>query len=397
MFQVSPQDRYVLMRKDTAVCSFTYNLRRRAVHGLEVYGASNAPWGASTADGSVDPMQLSWWISYRYIPTGRAGLSAILRGAGCADPASLLFKTLALNLSDQYWIRPEGLVLAWGDINYFENPYVDGRPDWTAQDGVHVRMGPGSATSGQLAKRWECREGRNLLVKGSSSSDCHEPWAELLASELCRAVLPEGAWAPYSIEEDPSGQPVSVCECFVDKDTEFVALDDVVRHFDAPIEASLHEAYVGILEGLGLRDARAAVDRELVIDFLGANDDRHEFNLGILLDSDSRKPLGVAPIFDNGRAFYHAARTEAQLVDGLLPYDARVFDNGEAGPLALVRDFSWLDFDALRSFAPAVGDIMSHTQHPDWFAQAAQKQYLLRVDALERAAMRAGSCGRSGR
>ena len=200
-------------------------------------------------------------------------------------------------------------------------------------------------------------------------------------------MLPEGAWVPYSIEEDPSGQPVSVCECFVDKDTEFVALDDVVRHFDAPVETSLHEAYVGILEGLGLEDARAAVDRELAIDFLGANDDRHEFNLGILLDSDSRKPLGVAPIFDNGRAFYHAARAEAQLVDGLLPYDARVFDNGEVGPLALVRDFSWLDFDALRSLAPAVGDIMSHTQHPDWFARAAQKQYLLRVDTLERAAM----------
>ena len=91
MFQVSPQDRYVLMRKDIAACSFTYNLRRRAVHDLEVYDASNAPWGASAADGSVDPMQLSWWISYRYIPTGRAGLSCILRGAGCADPASLLF------------------------------------------------------------------------------------------------------------------------------------------------------------------------------------------------------------------------------------------------------------------------------------------------------------------
>ena len=318
MFQVSPQDRYVLMRKDAAVCSFTYNLRRRAVHDLEVYDASNAPWGASAADGSVDPMQLSWWIFHRSVPTGRAGLSVILRGAGCADPASLLFKTLALNLSDQYWIRPEGLVLAWGDIDYFENPYVDGRPDWTAQDGVHVRTGPGSATSGQLAKRWECREGKNLLVKDSSSSDCHEPWAELLAPELCRAVLPEGAWVPYSIEEDPSGQPVSVCECFVDKDTELVALDDVVRHFDAPVEASLHKAYVGILEGLGLRDARAAVDRELVIDFLGANDDRHEFNLGILLDSDSRKPLGVAPIFDNGRAFYHAAR---------------VFDNGGRGRL----------------------------------------------------------------
>ncbi len=400
MFQLDPQDKYILMRKDAEVCSFTFNLRRRTIGDLTVMSENDAPWGASVVESGLDATQLAWWISYRYIPTGRNGLSAILRGAGCADPASLLFKSLALNLSDQYWIRPEGLDVSWGDVNYFENPYVDGRPDWTTLDGVHVRMGPGSATSGQLAKRWECRGStcgansptgaaaiKNVLVKGSSSNDCHEPWAELLTSELCRALLPEGSWVPYWVEEDSSGQPVSVCECFVDENTEFVALDDVVRHFDAPVDSNLHDAYVDILERLGVADARAAVDRELVLDFLTANDDRHEFNLGILLDSDSRTPLRVAPVFDNGRAFFPGAHTKSQLTEAVLPYDARVFDNGAAGPLALVRDLSWIDFDALRAFAPTVGDILSRTQHPAWFAPATQRQFLLRVDALERAAI----------
>ena len=386
MFRLSPQDRYVLMRKDAEVCSFAYNLRRRSVADLVVTSEADAPWGASTAEAGIDATQLAWWISYRYIPTGRHGLSAILRGAGCADPASLLFKSLALNLSDQYWIRPEGLSLSWREVNYFENPYVDGRSDWTARDGVHVRMGPGSATSGQLAKRWEYRDGKSVLVKGSSSSDCHEPWAEFLASELCHALLPEGSWVPYWVERDASGQPVSVCGCFVDEDTEFVALDDVVRHFDAPARGSLHDAYLDVLEGLGIAGARAATDRGLVLDFLTANDDRHEFNLGILLDSGTRKPLRPAPVFDNGQGFYHGARAAAELADAPLPYDARVFDNGEAGPLALVADFSWVDFDALRAFAPAVGEVLAHTGHPAWFAPAAQRQFLLRVDALERAA-----------
>ncbi len=386
MFQLGPQDRYVLMHKDVAVCSFAYNLRRRAVTGLVALSETDVPWGASAAEAGLDATQLAWWISYRYIPTGRHGLSAILRGAGCADPASLLFKSLALNLSDQYWIRPEGLDLAWQDVDYFDNPYIDGKPDWTAQDGVHVRMGPGSATSGQLAKRWECRNGKNVLVKGSSSSDDHEPWAELLASRLCQTLLPEGAWVPYWVERDEASRPVSVCACFADASTEFVALDDVVRHFDAPAHGALHDMYVELLENLGIADVRLAVDRELVLDFLGANDDRHEFNLGILLDSDSRVPLRTAPVFDNGRAFYHAARAESELAEGLLPYDARVFDNGGGCPLELVDDFSWIDFDALRAFAPTVGETLSHTRHPAWFAPAAQRQFLLRVDALERAA-----------
>ena len=159
MFQLGPQDTYVLMRKDVEVCSFTFNLRRRAIGDLVVMSENAAPWGAGVVESGLDATQLAWWVWQRGVPARRAGLSAILRGAGCADPASLLFKSLALNLSDQYWIRPEGLYVSWGDVNCFENPYVDGQPDRTALDGVHVRMGPGSATSGQLAKRWECRGG----------------------------------------------------------------------------------------------------------------------------------------------------------------------------------------------------------------------------------------------
>ncbi len=57
-----------------------------------------------------------------------------------------------------------------------------------------------------------------------------------------------------------------------------------------------------------------------------------------------------------------------------------------------MRDFSWIDFDTLRAFAPTVGEILSLTQRPAWFAPAARRQYLLRVNALERAALEAASC-----
>ena len=42
-----------------------------------------------------------------------------------------------------------GLGLSWHDVNYFANLYVDGRLDWTALDGVHVRMGLGGNVSSQ--------------------------------------------------------------------------------------------------------------------------------------------------------------------------------------------------------------------------------------------------------
>lgn len=387
MFQVDQQDRYTLMHKDTAVCTFSYNLRRRSVCDLEALRPDMAPWGASTSQGVIDPVQLGWWISYRYIPTGRAGLSDILRSAGCADPASLLFKTLALNLSDQYWIRPANLAVSWGEVNYFDNPYVDGHTVWTAADGVHVRMGPGSATSGQLAKHWESRDGRNVLVKGSSGADCHEPWAEELASGLCSVLMPAGAWLPYRVEER-DGLPVSVCACFANAGTEFVPLDDVMRHFDPPQHTSLFDTYAETLEQLGIPEARSSLERELVLDYLIANDDRHEFNLGVMLGSDSRKPLRCAPVFDNGRGFYLGAHCAEELTRGLYPYDARVFDNGGANSLGHVSDFSWIDFDALRAFAPAVKELLAQTRHPAWFAPAAKTQYLLRVAELESFALR---------
>ena len=41
------------------------------------------------------------------------------------------------------------LGLSWHDVGSFANLCVDGRLDWTALDGVHVRMGPGGYVSNQ--------------------------------------------------------------------------------------------------------------------------------------------------------------------------------------------------------------------------------------------------------
>ena len=60
MFQLGPQDRYVLMRKDVAVCSFSYNLRQRSVSQLGVHSDRDAPWGASTTEAGIDSTQLAW-------------------------------------------------------------------------------------------------------------------------------------------------------------------------------------------------------------------------------------------------------------------------------------------------------------------------------------------------
>lgn len=172
-----------LMCKNHRVARFSYTRRTRTARLLEVCDGSRwAPPGACGPDGQVDALNLNGWVSMRYVPHTREGLSRLLREAGCENPADLMFSSLGLNLSDQYWFLPDGMELDWHDINYFENPYVDGRPNGVAADPEYAIFGPMTSTGGQVVKWWERRGTQNYLVKGATVYN-HEPFAELPATK----------------------------------------------------------------------------------------------------------------------------------------------------------------------------------------------------------------------
>lgn len=384
------RDSYILMCKNHEVARFEYSPRTRSVRALEALGEPGfAPPSVLDANRSIDPVALSGWISMRYIPHTREGISGLLREAGCANPAELMFSSLGLNLSDQYWFKPAGLDVDWHEVNYFENPYVDGRANELVRLADRTLFGPGTSTGGQVLKWWERRGETSYLVKGSTAHG-HEPYAELLATRLYERLLPTGAFVPYALEIR-DGEPFSTCPCFIDASTELATMDDILRvrcvqTGSEPAGArELLEEYVSALESMGLEDARTALSQMLVCDYLSANSDRHEYNLGAVLDAETKSAVRVAPIFDNGRGFFYGAKREQQLTEGLFDFASRPFDARPERQLELALALDpdvrcWLDLNALEGFGDEIAQVLSANEYlQPWFAEAASQQFELRL------------------
>jgi excisionase family DNA binding protein len=372
-------ERYTLMCRDHEVAAFCYDRALRRVGSVrELGGAAWAPPGACGVNGRVHPVNLNAWVCRRYIPHTREGLADLLRAAGCEHAADLMFGSLGLNLSDQYWFKPEGSTVVWHDVNYFENPYVDRQRNAGFGASERVAYGPGTSTDGQVLKWWERRGSADYLVKGSTAYD-HEPYAELLASRLYARLLDPGDFVPYELEER-DGAPYSVCPCFIGPSTELVTLADLECRYGSGYPLSRYEAYARLLETNGVEGARTSLAKMLVCDYLTANMDRHEGNLGVVLNVEDRSFAGVAPLYDNGRGFYFGARRPADLEDGLFRYVSNPFAERPSAQLALVEDYAWFDADALEGFAAEVEEVFSRNDRlPSWFASAAARQFERRL------------------
>ncbi len=364
---------YTLMNKNDAVLHFVFDSESKRVVKIEADEQVIAsPIGACRGIGKPTAAQLTSWITDRYIPENRIGLREILAKTGCKDPAELLFQTFGQNLTDQYWFRPEGSNLDWNEINYFHNPYV----------GNVNEKGPGSGTPGMLPKWWEQRDGKNFLIKGSGQGE-REPFVELLASRLYKRLLEPQDFVTYSIEKY-EGKPHSVCENFITEHTQLVPLREVMSCFRRPQSEPYNYAeYIEVCNELGVADIERQLAKMIVCDFLTANIDRHDMNLGLIRDSETLQFVGVAPLFDNGRGFYYSAQRESDFGSRPFFHTSHPFSEYPSSQLALVHDYSWFDARKLDGFEDEIVEILSKNELlPTWFPRAAAKQFEIQLERV---------------
>lgn len=127
-----------------------------------------------------------------------------------------------------------------------------------------------------------------------------------------------------------------------------------------PNDRSRFDAFADRCEANGIEDARVSLERMLVVDHIMANCDRHWGNFGILIDSETRTWLRLAPIFDTGEALW----CDRALANDSPPYrmpHPMPFLRAVDGQLArYARDLSWLDTDALDGFADEAVTILAN-------------------------------------
>lgn len=348
------------------VMEFTYHEQTDSFQPGDVLDAARAPLGTVTRTGRGKPSGLKTWWQHRSIPGSRAGMDEKLRALGLEDPSQLPFRNLGLSLSDQYWIRPEGEILSWEDVNYFQNGFGGPAEDWDEWLSEVGLSSPDNTSEGVLPKRWLCQGSERILLKG------HIPWTdqqvynEIVATALHRRLLGSGEYVPYEVLQTESLGVVSVCPCFLSPREEYVPMSLVLdaehrRKGETPYDTVLRAA-----KNLGIPPAQAerALAQLIVYDSVMANTDRHLRNFGLIRNIDTLT-WRFAPLFDTGNSLWYD-KDESAVARGDHQFSSRPFNDLPARQLMYAAATDWLDLDQLADFPEEACDILAEGDLARW-------------------------------
>lgn len=376
---------YVLMHKRTPVAALELDDVTCTIQRIgEVYAEAHIPVGIKVQHGMIDRSSLNAWWTGRSIPASRMGLKNALEKLEIPSAQMLLNKSFGLSLSDQYWICPEGLDLKWDDINFFENPFSEdvgnilfGQKNKSEQISF---MTPDNTSDGWLKKRWKILDGKRVLLKGGSGALQQEPYNEVLASAVMRRLhIPHVDYTLLTQEE----YPYSVCEDFITPDTELITAWYVMQTQKKENHVSVYQHYINCCDALGIPGIRESLDQMLVLDYLIANEDRHQNNFGVVRDVNTMQFTGAAPLYDNGSSMWFLQPTP--MINGVTDrVICKPFKNSHEEQIKLVSSFDWLDLNALKGIDEECREIFKGSVFIDEKRQDALCTALLqRISRLE--------------
>ena len=338
---------YLLMHKNIPVVELKLDSASGAIVSVgTVYEESHVPVGVPVKKGIAERGMLNAWWCGRAIPASRSGLREALQELELSDAQLLLEKCLGLSLSDQYWICPANSALRWEQVNFFENAFSEDVGNillgkGSKSDCISL-MSPDNTSDGWLKKKWMMLDGKRCLLKGGSGATQQEPYNEVLASCIMeRLHIPHVSY--MLLVED--NYPYSICEDFITPDTELVSAWHIMQTEKKPNHVSLYQHYLNCCNNLGVPDIQMALDQMITLDYLIANEDRHQNNFGVIRHAETLNYIKAAPIFDSGTSLWFDKPLTMINAKGKIA--CKPFKNSHEEQIKLVSDFSWLDFSVL--------------------------------------------------
>jgi hypothetical protein len=357
---------YTLMHKTVEVATLDINVDAGSIHKVkEVFEPLHLPVGTTLLAGPdsgkprLDRLN-DWWVE-RSIPASRVGIKRALEELGVCSTRLLLEKCNGLSLSDQYWIRQSGSSRRWEEVNFFTNDFskdvgevLFGRK--VQNPGELNLMSPDSTSVGWHRKRWFIADGKRYLLKGGEGVFRQEPFNEGVASEIMRRL---GVFhVDYAIAHE-NGKPFSVCENFVTVETDLITAYRVAESLRRSHNDGKLAHLLRCCEQFGMPDVKTDLYKMIVVDYIIANQDRHNTNYGFIRNAETLEWLGVAPIFDSGSSLWYDTMEVGSEVD-CMP-----FRSTHDEQIKLVKDFSWFDIDALQGIGDRARDIYSGSKTID--------------------------------
>ena len=251
-------------------------------------------------------LNLNNWFKGRGIPASRDKLDILLARLNISTPEELLDKAFGLSLSDQYWIRPVDSNIHYEDINFFDHDFdsiefleISFSNDSKTISSQNSLKTPNNTTDGMLKKAWIIENNKRYLLKGGYKNDILQPFNEVLASMICERLGFNHVVYTLDVVKD---KVVSKCECFINKDTEFVPASQIMAQVEKHQNEEDYDEYIKILEEHHIEKKKKKIENMYILDFLIMNEDRHLNNFGIVREVNTLKWLDIAPIFDSGES-----------------------------------------------------------------------------------------------
>jgi hypothetical protein len=219
---------------------------------------------------------------------------------------------------------------------------------------------PDNTSDGVLKKKWKIIDGKRCLIKGGTLPNNQEVANEVLAARICKRLgIP---FVDYFVLEI-DGVRYSVCEDFITGDTELMPAWRIKSLFKKANNTSDYDAFITEVEKFGISDARLRIDMMLTLDFIIANTDRHYNNFGVVRDANTLKWLSVAPIYDSGTSMWCKEPLGAMNAESL-QIESKPFRSRHDKQIKLVKDFSWLNLEALDGIENEYAEILDLVSDP---------------------------------
>lgn len=321
--------KFTLMNKNVPVADMLVNIDMGYIEKIiKTYNPEYYPVMVSQQKDNVKITFLREWLDYRSIPGSRLNIRETLREMGVANTRSLSIRNLGLNLSDQYWFKPDGVTLSWDDVNLFHN---------TFEARVYSSRGsnPDTGSNGELPKFWKIGDdGLRYLYKRGTGPYYQQPYNELFASlMLKKANIPH---ATYNIEKINDVE-YSVCPTFIDENSEYVSAYQVINAIKKKSNINNYQHFLSCIEELNIQHDDEFIGNMLVFDYMIANSDRHYGNFGFIRDVNTLEFKGFAPLFDSGNSLWYDSVTK-KIRNANMP--AKPFIDNHNKQIELVKSFS---------------------------------------------------------
>mgnify|MGYP004460130497 CR=1 FL=1 len=151
--------------------------------------------------------------------------------------------------------------------------------------------------------------------------------------------------------------PYSVCEGFVDENTELIPAWRIMMTQKKNNSMSVYQHFVNCCTALGVRDVEDFFDRMITLDYIIANEDRHFNNFGALRNAETLEWIGMAPIYDSGSSLGYD-KLPGQIRIGR-EVGCKPFKNHHEEQIKLVRPFDWLDLSKLDHVDDIIREVLS--------------------------------------